>query len=320
MNSRLIKIFRYERYIFATVLICLMLLIAELSGEKEIIFPEIAALAIGAWISEKQIWESNKRKLFLLVTLAALVGVLTVRYIPVPMIIQVLICYAFTGISLTITATNLIPIISACILPVYMQTTSWVYPIAVSVMALVIIGAQYLMEKFHIKPVNHYHPCNFDTKSQIKRWSKLLIVLMLLALVPMETRNIYFIAPPLIVTFTAFSNPSNPVRKIPLKTFAVIMIAAITGAGARLLLNVYMHLPLMIAAIAACVILFFSFEKIKTLFPPAGAILLLPLILNTKDLIFYPAQVTIGAAAVIGLCYLLFPAKLPAAGTKENLE
>lgn len=320
MNSRFIKIFRYERYIFATILICLMLLIAELSGEKEIIFPEIAALAIGAWISEKQIWESNKRKLFILVTLAALVGVLTVRYIHAPMIIQVLICYAFTGISLTVTETNLIPIISACILPVYMQTTSWIYPIAVSVMTLVIIGAQYLMEKFHIKPVNHYHPCNFDTKAQIKRWSKLLVVLMLLALVPMETRNIYFIAPPLIVTFTAFSNPANPVRKIPLKTFAVIMIAAITGAGARLLINVYMHLPLMIAAILACVILFFSFEKIKTLFPPAGAILLLPLILNSNDLIFYPAQVTIGAAAVITLCYLLFPAKLPETGTKENLE
>ena len=59
MNSRLIRVFRYERYFLAIVLICIMLLFAQFSGEKEIIFPEIAALAIGAWISEKQIWYSD---------------------------------------------------------------------------------------------------------------------------------------------------------------------------------------------------------------------------------------------------------------------
>ncbi len=315
MNSRFIKIVRYERYILATILICTMLLIAELSGEKEIIFPEIAALAIGAWISEKQIWESNKRKLFILVSLSSLIGVLTVRYIHLPMILQVLICYGFTGAALTIANTDLIPIISACILPVYMSTTSWIYPISVSTMALIIISLQKLMEKLHLRPVNHHKPCHFDTKTQFKRWSKLLFILLIFALIPIGTRNLYFIAPPLIVTFTAFSNPNNPVRKIPLKIFSIITIAAIAGSSARLLLNVYLHLPLIISAITACIILFISFEKIKTLFPPAGAILLLPLILNRNELIFFPLQVTIGAAAIIASCYLLFPIKPQ---TKKN--
>lgn len=318
MNSRLIRVFRYERYFLAIVLICIMLLFAQVSGEKEVIFPEIAALAIGAWISEKQIWESNKRKIFILVSLASLVGVLAVRYMPVPMIFQVLTCYAFTGIALTIADTNLIPIISACILPIYMQTTSWIYPISVTSMAAIIVGMQYLMERFHLRPINHYQPCHFSIKEQFKRWSKLLLVLMLLALIPVETRNVYFIAPPLIVTFTAFSNPANSVRKIPFKTFLVIVVAAFAGAGSRLLLNMYLHFPLVICAIVACLILFFTFEKVRTLFPPAGAILLLPLILNYKELIFFPVQVTIGAAAVISSCYILFKNKSPKLSSKEN--
>ena len=45
--------------------------------------------------------------------------------------------------------TNFIPIISACILPIYMRTDSWVYSIAVSVMALLIIVGQWFMEKYH---------------------------------------------------------------------------------------------------------------------------------------------------------------------------
>ena len=44
--------------------------------------------------------------------------------------------------------TNFIPIISACILPIYMRTDSWVYSIAVSIMALMIIVGQWFMEKY----------------------------------------------------------------------------------------------------------------------------------------------------------------------------
>ena len=69
MNVEILKRIRIERYIFAGLMAFLMIAIAEISGEKEIIFPEICALTIGAWISEQQPWMCNKRKMFTLVSL-----------------------------------------------------------------------------------------------------------------------------------------------------------------------------------------------------------------------------------------------------------
>ena len=156
MNIEILRRIRIERYIFAGLMAFLMIAIAEISGEKEIIFPEICALTIGAWISEQQPWMCNKRKMFFLVSIAALFGMLVTKYIDIPLIFQVALCFGFTGVILTIARTTLIPIISACILPVYLGTKSWIYPISVTIMALIIqlffcrwfFGHFYFLQKF----------------------------------------------------------------------------------------------------------------------------------------------------------------------------
>lgn len=43
-----------KRYLSALVMILLMIEVAELFNEKEIIFPEMAALTIGMWIVNKR--------------------------------------------------------------------------------------------------------------------------------------------------------------------------------------------------------------------------------------------------------------------------
>ena len=287
MNVEILKRIRIERYIFAGLMAFVMILIAELSGEREIIFPEICALTIGAWISEQQPWICNKRKMFFLVSIACL-------------------CFAFTGFILTITRTTLIPIISACILPVYLGTKSWVYPISVTIMALMIITAQWLMEKNHLKPKNEYIPCEFDYKYQIIKWSKLLVVFAILALIPFENHQIYFLAPPLIVTFAEFANPKSPMRNKPFHIIGLMTLASATGCMLREVLNLYLHFPLTICATLACCVLFVTFDKVKTLFPPAGAILLIPMILKTQYLMTLPFEVCIGATVLIFTAKLLF--------------
>ena len=192
MKVEMLKMVRVERYIFGILMALLMVLIAEISGEREIIFPEICALTIGAWVAEQQPWMTNKRRIFLLMSLAALFGVLIVRYVSIPLLGQVCLCFAFTGFILTLFKTNFVPIISACILPVYLRTDSWVYPISVSVMALIIIIAQWLMEKYHFRPVNNFVPCEFNVKEQIIKWSKLLLVFGLIAIIPFKTHQIFF--------------------------------------------------------------------------------------------------------------------------------
>lgn len=306
MNTAVLKRIKVERYLFGTLMALIMVLIAELSGEREIIFPEICALTIGAWISEQQPWRTNKRRIFTLMSMAALFGVLVVRYIPLPLIFQVCLCFAFTGIILTLLKTNFVPIISACILPVYLGTKSWIYPISVSLMALIIIIAQWVMEKFHLRPVNNFIPCEFDIKKQIIKWTKLLLVFGLIALIPFKTHQIYFLAPPLIVMFTELSNPKSPARKKLYYIVGLMTFASCIGCLMRLILNIHLGLPLSLCTLLACLTLFAALNKLKIYFPPAGAILLIPMILDEKLLLLFPVEVFVGAVVLGYTSLILF--------------
>lgn len=306
METKGLKTIRFERYLFGILMAISMVYLAELSGEKEIIFPEICALTIGAWVSEQQPWAVNKRRIFFLMSAAALFGILVVRYIHLPLILQVCACFGFSGLILTLCKTNFVPIISACILPVYLKTTSFVYPAAVMIMALIIIIAQWVMEKNHMRPVNKFIPCNFDLKEQITKWLKLLTVFALIALIPFKTHQIYFLAPPLIVMFTELSNPYSPARKKPAYIAGLMTFSSFVGSFVRLFFNVYLNIPLSICTAIACCILFIALHKIKINFPPAGAVLLIPMILNPNLLISFPFEVLIGSIVLSFIAMVLF--------------
>jgi hypothetical protein len=304
MKAEVLKRIRIERYIFGILMAFIMVFVAEISNETEIIFPEICALTIGAWISEQQPWMTNKRRIFILMSLAGLFGVLVVKFCTIPLIFQVCLCFAFTGFILTLFKTNFVPIISACILPVYLRTESWIYPISVSTMALIIIFAQWLMEKYHFRPVNNFVPCQFDIKTQIIKWTKLLTIFGLIALIPFKTHQIYFLAPPLIVMFTELSNPQSPARKKPFYIVGIMTFASFIGCALRLFLNEILGLPLFICTAIACTILFLALDKLRIFFPPAGAILLIPMILEKSLLIRFPLEVFIGAI-ILSICAII---------------
>lgn len=309
MKSEILKRIRIERYLFGIIMAFVMVFVAEISHETEIIFPEICALTIGAWVSEQQPWRTNKRRIFILMSSAALFGVLVVKFCHVPLIFQVCICFAFTGFILTLFRTNFVPIISACILPVYLRTNSWVYPISVSLMSLIIIIAQWLMEKYHYRPVNNFIPCEFNVKTQIIKWSKLLTVFGLIALIPFKAHQIYFLAPPLIVMFTELSNPKSPARNKPFYIVGLMTFSSFVGCFLRFVLNELLEYPLFICTVLACIILFFALDKLKIYFPPAGAILLIPMILDRSLLLRFPFEVLLGACVLCLCAIILFKGK-----------
>lgn len=131
-----------KRYLSALVMILLMIEVAELFNEKEIIFPEMAALTIGMWIVNKRVWRVKYWQMLLLMTLGACAGVLIVLYSPFSLIINVAIAFLGAAIGLLLTRASLFPLISACVLPVLLRTESWIYPLSVFVMTLIIIVVQ----------------------------------------------------------------------------------------------------------------------------------------------------------------------------------
>lgn len=305
MKTAGLKLIKFERYFLALILTLAMFIMAQISGYSEIIFPEMLAILTGAWIAKKQPWSVNKRRIFILTCLASVFGVLIVKYIHIALFFQVLICFIFAGICLLIAKTNFVPIIAACIFPVYMGVNSWVYSLAVCIMTLLIILGQWLMEKFHLRNINHYSADNFDFKKQLSHWIKLFLIFGIISFIPFTSRNIFFLAPPMVVTFVEFSNPNSKARKKPLNIFLIMLLATIFGTIIRLTLNLYLDFPITICALIACLLLFIVFDYTRAIFPPAGGMLLVPMILNAQDVKWFPLEAIIGMMIVIPLAIYL---------------
>ena len=77
-------IVRRKRYFYALLMILLMIGVAELLMEREIIFPEMAALTIGMWIVDKRVWQLSRASMVALMILGAVAGVLMNFEVPLP--------------------------------------------------------------------------------------------------------------------------------------------------------------------------------------------------------------------------------------------
>lgn len=192
---------KLTRYLISLVMILMMVGLAEWTNEKEILFPEMTALIIGLLIIDKRVWNVKRWQIILLMTLGAAVGICIVRYSPLPYVVNLCAAFAFAGASLLISRATLIPLISACVLPVLLHTESIVYPIAVFSMSVPVVLVQIILEKCGIrnrmpKPVDRK-----PGKEDIIRWLILFCFVGALAGLAVGMDYPYLILPPLMVTF-----------------------------------------------------------------------------------------------------------------------
>ena len=143
---------RRWRYLSAMAVVVLMVGVAERTGEREVIFPEMAALTIGMWIAPKRVWNVTRLQLVLLMGAGAVAGVCIVRWSPWPLAANLALAFAFAAGCLSLSRTTLVPLVSACMLPVLLHTESWVYPAAVTAMSLIVVAGQRAMERGGLRP------------------------------------------------------------------------------------------------------------------------------------------------------------------------
>ena len=75
------------------VLITLMVFGAQYFHNKEIIFPEIAAIACGMLLVDKRSWHVSRIRVWLAIMICAVIGMGVVRYLPLPIIAQMSLGY-----------------------------------------------------------------------------------------------------------------------------------------------------------------------------------------------------------------------------------
>lgn len=294
------------RYLFALIMIGLMAGMSEWLGETEILFPEMAALVLGLWVIDKKIWAVKRPMLVLLMTVCAVFGILIVRYSPFPMLVNILLSFAFTSLCLSITRSTLIPITSAAMLPVLLGTDSLVYPISVFVMCVLVVSGQWLLEQGSLRQAIIFDTKKGHYKHSPTQWITLLFALLLIAAIPVSIGKLYFIVPPLVVMFIEVSSSSAGFRNRPLQVFFLMIISATLGTFFQYYLHTILGLPLVYTVLLLFVCLFSLFEIVGKPFAPACAIALVPMIIPESKLLSYPLQVAIGTGIFLFVAMVFF--------------
>ncbi len=307
MNIKILRIFEYEKYFLALVIISLMFIIAKITGHREIIFPEIVSIVVLCLITKRQILSTNRLKMVILTVLASLIGVIIVRYFQIPIYFQIILGFLLPQVILIVSKSNFVPIIAACLFPVYMKVTSFVYPITAFILVCLIALCQYyLIKQYKLKPLNVRTNKFFNVKAKTKHLLKLFFVFALIAVLPVYFEQIFILPPPFIVALVVLSNPMSSFRKYPVKIFNSMIAVTLIGILCRLLINIYLGFPLAVSAMIACIMLFVLIEKRKIFFPPIGGTLLMPIILKKSMLLLYFPEILIGLIVIFLVTLKLF--------------
>lgn len=271
-----------------------MVFVSEKTSQPAVLFPEILALLTGMWVVPKMPWRVSRWEIPVLMTLSAVWGILLVRYLPVPTALKMGAAFLGAAATLLVTHATLLPILSACILPILIGETSWLYPVAVAGMTILLSLVQFILEKTGLRQPEHGGVWTWRGKEELLRWGVLIPVVTLSAVVCIELDFPCVVAPPLIVLLSELSFPESPVAAKDRTVALVTILCACAGAASRYVLHLTLGLPLWTAALAACILVFLVFRLLRLPFPPAGALAILPMLLPAARIPSYPLQVAAG--------------------------
>ncbi len=306
--------FKVSTQIITMMLIMVLFALVDVYAEKEILFPEIAALALGFWIFEKSPWQAGWLAIWVSPTLAALTGVLLLRYVPLPTISLIAIAFILVVLQLKVLRSEVFPSISAAILAIITQASSWLYPLSVAILMGIIVLGKFLLEKFRGKQDSAESFAGLVELSEKRNefvpeliyWSKILAGVLIITAVALRSSFLFMIAPPLIVAFVELSRPDQPLRRAPAKAILLLFLAASTGVLWFYLITEILHGPLWLFSGLALSTVFVMFHVLQASFPPVAAIALLPVLVPDIHFWKYPLHVLVGSLIFVFMGIFFF--------------
>ncbi|HEY2695657.1 MAG TPA: hypothetical protein VGJ45_09330 [Pseudonocardiaceae bacterium] len=125
------------RYALPVIVAAATLASAELSGQRAVLFPEGIALVFGAWVMRRADWSESRLRLVLALVLCATCGLAAANLAPNRLLAE-LCALAAAGVVLFLLPARVGPALSAAVLPTVFQIHSWLYPLSVLVIAMVV--------------------------------------------------------------------------------------------------------------------------------------------------------------------------------------
>lgn len=306
--------------IMTIFVIAIMVGASEVLGEKEIIFPEITAIAIGLFIAPHRSWQVNKARILILISICSVLGLMISLFVPLPLWLKMSIAFIICQFIFIFSKTSFAPMISAAILPVMLGTKSIIYPVAAITLTALILLCSFLLEKLKFKENETYIPQPLPEK---KDYYDLILRALVAGICIALAINFNFdfaVAPPVLVAFTEFTRRNCKARQKPIKTVLLILLCAFVGTVCRYFCTVQLRLPLTFSAVTATIIMLAILHLFKMYLPPAGALTTLAMLIPQEKLFLYPIEILAGVSVFMGLALLIFRNKTKLMNKHNNLK
>ena len=290
--------------------LCTMLLIggmvgaAELLGNGEIIFPEIAAIATGAVVAPRLAWRTDGWHILAGIALCAALGLGIVWGMLGPVWMQMSAAYLLASAAAFCLRTGFAPMISAAVLPVMLQTRSPIYLAAACGLTVAVLLVRRGLVKAGIREDTPFSPLPLpDRRTLVQTVLRQIIVTVVIwAALRADVR--FACAPPLLVAFTEFWRPGAVSRERPGAVIALVTLCAAGGAVIRLIVCMTLGLPAALAAALTMLAVFGIMRAVGLMLPPAAAIAVLAYLIPADAVGTFPLQILLGIAMLVGASYL----------------
>lgn len=278
------------RMVVVVVIATAMVAVAELSGEREVIFPEITALAAGYLVAPKRSWQVSPARMVGLIGVCFAAGLLISVCMPGPVWAKAAFAFALCQVVLTLTCTTFAPMISAVVPPAMLGTTSWVYPVSAVVSAMVIVRARRALECAGVCEVEPFAPQPLLGRADVSALAFGIVAGGAWLAAAIAAGVPFYAAPPLLVAFTELTRLACPARQRPWLTVLVVALSATVGVLARAVLAGVLGLPLTLAAGVAALASLALMSATGRFLPSAGAMATLPMLIPANQLALFPLE------------------------------
>ena len=268
----------------SAAIILLMIGAASLFHEPEIIFPEIAALCTGVFLTPKVLWkDTGPVKLLALMTISAIFGVGLAALVP-SLYLRIVLGGVFTLVCLAISGCALWPMLSACILPALLSITSPVYPVSVFACTLAIVLVKQVAGGFRTVASDR----EYRSSKLLRRWGEGMLLVLIYALPACLLDRPLLIVPPLFVLFMELYTDEEKLKGREAQVLILGIACCNVGALLAMLLQYRMGGGPLLAGAVIAPVLFLLFHTFDIYLPPMAALSYLPLILPAEALPMYP--------------------------------
>ncbi|SCY75388.1 hypothetical protein SAMN02927916_3201 [Flavobacterium anhuiense] len=289
------------KYFKFSALILLMIFCSMVFEEREIILPELAALAFGSFVYLKHEWISKPLNLFVIPSLTAIIG-FAVNSMTIPLFQKLVIVMLSMIILFALLKNVLAPALATGLLPVITNCTSVTFLVSIFVfMGLLALGAWYERR-------NSIHQTNTALGNPPKNMADYLGLLFIWFGICyyFDALQMASIPPVIVVGMENFQKHKVDFQ-IVAEQVLVLVVAAVLGSS----IHYYIENQLI-----QCCLILVSISLLNKLtgikLPPVYAMALLPMVLPTVTPLHFTINVMLASISILGGVYLYKFKLLPA--------